>query len=698
MSLINFNGINNYLPGTYPVAQVTPFTYREGATMLHIIDSFKEWAKQFGPSVEKALNDAFDSFQEQIDTTKNDWQKLFDQFIANIVVELEGLNDQSVANLVNNQGSKTRPALDANFADKETQNIVKQGRLRNMSAIEGRVTSGIGAGENLPESYLSKAVVAIGPDAMKMAKRMKTGIAIGSRAMMNGETSRDNIAIGDDSLFNVRGVTPDYDQANPQGTRNVAIGGNAGRSVSTGRMNTIIGRNAGQNVASGSGATIVGGGANASVMPIGLTGDIENWAPIGGDPCGITAVGYAALTNNSANNVTAVGSGALYSQTASSRNTAIGMDTFRWLDDGTWVNGQPVTYMVKSGTYSQTGNDLTIETSTAHGAAVGDIVLIRLLSGESQTLQGDRAPAVVTTVNGPNVFSVKHPVSRNTMGNAELRGVVKSGTAPSNSDNVALGHEAGRQARTSNRSTFLGAGAGYWLKESDDNTAVGGRSLGGNIGSANEPGQVRFNAAVGSLALQRLETGQYNTAMGTYSLSEMKTGERNTALGYSAGRYDVDGNPVTGYTNTTALGADTRLSGSNQVQIGGAGTTPYAYNAVQLRSDVRDKTEIEDTKLGLEFIEQLHPVDYKYDYRDLYEDGVPTGEHKGERKHHGLIAQEVKEVADRLGVDFAGYQDHSIDGGSDVKTLGYAELIAPMIKAIQELSAEVKSFKEQLGE
>ena len=51
------------------------------------------------------------------------------------------------------------------------------------------------------------------------------------------------------------------------------------------------------------------------------------------------------------------------------------------------------------------------------------------------------------------------------------------------------------------------------------------------------------------------------------------------------------------------------------------------------------------------------------------------GSKKRTRFHHGLIAQEVKEVADAQGVDFAGYQDHKIIGGKDTLTLGYLNLL-----------------------
>ena len=72
--------------------------------------------------------------------------------------------------------------------------------------------------------------------------------------------------------------------------------------------------------------------------------------------------------------------------------------------------------------------------------------------------------------------------------------------------------------------------------------------------------------------------------------------------------------------------------------------------------------------------------------------------------HHGLIAQEVEALIEETGVDFGGFQDHSRSGGQDVKSIGYSELIAPMIKAIQEQQglleaqrAEIETLKARLN-
>lgn len=63
------------------------------------------------------------------------------------------------------------------------------------------------------------------------------------------------------------------------------------------------------------------------------------------------------------------------------------------------------------------------------------------------------------------------------------------------------------------------------------------------------------------------------------------------------------------------------------------------------------------------------------------------------RYHHGLIAQEVKNVMDTMTTDFGGYQDHNLSGGDDVLSIGYVELIAPLINSVQQLSKQVADLQ-----
>ena len=67
------------------------------------------------------------------------------------------------------------------------------------------------------------------------------------------------------------------------------------------------------------------------------------------------------------------------------------------------------------------------------------------------------------------------------------------------------------------------------------------------------------------------------------------------------------------------------------------------------------------------------------------------------RKHHWFIAQEVKELCDKLGVDFGGYQDHSVNGGCDVKTLGYDEFIPPTVKAVQQCWMRLDELEKRIA-
>ncbi len=102
----------------------------------------------------------------------------------------------------------------------------------------------------------------------------------------------------------------------------------------------------------------------------------------------------------------------------------------------------------------------------------------------------------------------------------------------------------------------------------------------------------------------------------------------------------------------------------------------YTSNSVNV-SDRTTKTEIADCDLGTDFINTLQPKSYKM--ADL-----PEEHDDYSRKHYGLIAQDL--INTDLNDSVFGEQDGEY-------SLAYNDLIAPMIKAIQELSAEVEKLK-----
>jgi len=265
--------------------------------------------------------------------------------------------------------------------------------------------------------------------------------------------------------------------------------------------------------------------------------------------------------------------------------------------------------------------------------------------------------------------------------------------------NTAVGTNAMASATTSDESVAIGYSAlTNIVSGNGGNTAVGHQAL--QCASSSTGFN---NVGIGKSAMIIITTGYNNTAIGNHALGNLQSGQYNSALGNASMMYLQSGSANNTTEYSTGVGYDARVSGNNQVQLGASTTTTYAYGSVQNRSDLRDKADVRDTALGLDFINALRPVDFKWDYREAYDvldddTGELTklpkdGSKKRSRYHHGIIAQELETVLSDLGIDFGGFQDHSINGGNDVKSIGYEELIAPMIKAIQELTQQVNELR-----
>jgi len=277
-----------------------------------------------------------------------------------------------------------------------------------------------------------------------------------------------------------------------------------------------------------------------------------------------------------------------------------------------------------------------------------------------------------------------------------------------NQNNTALNNEVVVKAPLANPvfSTDIianGVKIGKGIGNINTNTVVG------NAIAVNNSGD--FNTFFGYTSANSNQSGSYNTMVGNASGVNNITGNFNTFVGSSAGYLGQT------YNATSCIGHASVVTGSNQVQLGDSTTTTYVYGTVQNRSDLRDKADVQNTVLGLDFISKLRPVDYRWDMREDYKDEFPIkgelsdedfkikmdlwlennklsnlkkdGSKKRNRFHHGFIAQEVRD----LGIDFGGFQDHSKNGGEDVLSIGYDEFIAQIIKAIQELKAEIELLK-----
>jgi len=159
------------------------------------------------------------------------------------------------------------------------------------------------------------------------------------------------------------------------------------------------------------------------------------------------------------------------------------------------------------------------------------------------------------------------------------------------------------------------------------------------------------------------------------------SGKRFNAI-YST-TMDATGNITTG--SNVVAGGNVRPTNDNAGTLGEAGkrwVEVHAVNGTIQTSDRRMKTDIRDSELGLDFILGLRPVSYEWKQ--------PVGSSKG--THYGLIAQELEE--NLKGRKFAGLVH---DDKTDRYSVIYTELIAPLIKSVQELYHKITGHDARIA-
>ena len=179
-----------------------------------------------------------------------------------------------------------------------------------------------------------------------------------------------------------------------------------------------------------------------------------------------------------------------------------------------------------------------------------------------------------------------------------------------------------------------------------------------------------FSIAIGTDAGT---VGSNNIAIGTLASVE---GSNNIAIGTSA-------NTAASTTNSTAIGNGASTSISNEIRLGNTTVTLISGQvAYSFPSDGRDKIEVVDIGYGLDFINRIRPVQYRQHDRDERDDKSKISNYR-----QGIIAQEVESVIEDMEIHFDGITHMSATTGHrDQYVVSYVSFIAPMIKAIQELS------------
>ena len=124
----------------------------------------------------------------------------------------------------------------------------------------------------------------------------------------------------------------------------------------------------------------------------------------------------------------------------------------------------------------------------------------------------------------------------------------------------------------------------------------------------------------------------------------------------------------------------------------------FGATSITAPSDIRLKEDIQDEEVGLEFINELRPVTFRWKKEKDVPEDMKTHVADSEKRvmngkyNHGFVAQEVKEVIDNhnLKEGFDMWQEDEIDGR---QRIGEAALMPMMVKAVQELSAKVEELE-----
>ena len=165
-------------------------------------------------------------------------------------------------------------------------------------------------------------------------------------------------------------------------------------------------------------------------------------------------------------------------------------------------------------------------------------------------------------------------------------------------------------------------------------------------------------------------------------------GSSNTFIGS-----DADANAGV-YTNGTALGNGAVLTASNSIVLGNRLISRIFANVATITgiSDRRRKKDIRalDTDLGLDFIEKLKPVSYRFNNGD-------------ETERYGFIAQDLEgalpaSLHDTIERSEPEHGLALIERQNDqdrTYRVSYGELLAPIVKAIQQQQQEIEAVRQQ---
>ena len=383
-----------------------------------------------------------------------------------------------------------------------------------------------------------------------------------------------------------------------------------------------------------------------------------------------TSLGLTAMDAiTSADGLTAIGFASLLSNTTGSKNSALGQDSLKLNQTGIENSafGFKCLDANVSGNYNCGFGKSTLGSNTgSNNSAFGAGAMAANVGGTDNSCFGHGSGAAITSGahNTAVGTSSLDALTASTVPNVAVGSGALTTMTSGDGGNVACGYRTLEALTTGSGNSGLGYGAALAVTTATNNTLLG------------------------LSAGQGVTTGGDNNCMGNASGVQITTGGNNLCLGTSSGTANNPGGAI--------------ITGSNQIAIGNASSS-NAHIQIDwtVASDKRDKTDVTPLDMGLGFINKLEPVTYKWDKRAKYEEGnTPDGTHKESWTDVGFLAQDVEEIEAEYG--------HKIDDETNLTTytsedknaygLTYAKFVPMLVKAVQELSAEVEELKIRLGD
>lgn len=475
----------------------------------------------------------------------------------------------------------------------------------------------------------------------------QTGTVMLWQSAWPDDLGTDNLAIGNSALS----------ASTSSAQQNTAVGGNAAAALTTATYCTAVGYNAMKDNTTDLGTTSVGYYSGGGDL---LTGG--------------TYLGYYAgeLVSSSKDYQVAVGYMAM-NDCEGDESVAVGAYS---MSDGNHYRSVAVGYDALG--RSSTSNPY-------YNVAIGWSTGTSIQSGDYNTIVGYDSELVYTNTSYATVIGAQARVGFN---HGTSVGYRAGYSMFGQSDYCTLiGNYAGYDLDGGDYDTYVGYRAGYGGGSGTNNTGIG-------VDSLYTMGGGSSNTALGSYSGYSISGGGSNTCVGVSSGYSLSSGDQNTFLGLSAGRYDGSTNDYATTTgdNNTCVGAQAVASSStvsNEVVLGNSSVATLRCNVqtISSLSDERDKTAIEDLSYGLDFINDMRPVQFTWNRRDGS---------LGAKPDMGFIAQDLYDVE----LDHSSTSRTRLVNWENPEKLeaDYVRSYPILVKAVQELSAKVDALTARVAE